>query len=221
MNTVLFDMDGTILDTLTDLQASVNYALDEAGLPRVSRDDTRLAAGYGSIRLIDDLTGHAYSTNSPKFRHVFDTFSQHYAAHSNETTHPYEGVIELMEGLKERGVKMAVVSNKVQAATEALRQLWFGEYITVAVGRMDDVPPKPDPAMAFMALEQLGSAPEDAIFLGDSEPDVQTGKNTGCISVGVTWGFRSREVLEAEEPDYIIDEPAELLAIVDELNASG
>ena len=215
MDTILFDMDGTLLDTLEDLHVSVNYALERSGLPCVTFDETREAAGYGSIVLIELLTKHAFVTGSPEFQRVFDDFNGHYKEHCNDVTHPYPGVMELLAALKERGLKMAIVSNKVQPETEALRELWFADFIPVAVGRVDGIAPKPDPAMANKALELLGSQPQDAWFVGDSQPDVRTGKNAGCTSVGCTWGFRDFATLEEERPDFIIDDPLELLDIID------
>lgn len=215
MDTILFDMDGTLLDTLDDLHASVNYALEQSDLPLVTLDETREAAGYGSIVLIEMLTKHTFVTGSPEFQRVFDDFNAHYKAHCNDATRPYPGIMDMLAGLKERGLKMAIVSNKVQPETEALRELWFANFIPVAVGRVEGIAPKPDPAMAFKALELLDSRPEDAWFVGDSQPDVRTGKNAGCTSVGCTWGFRDFATLEEEYPDFIIDSPLELLDIVD------
>ncbi len=214
-DTILFDMDGTLLYTLDDLGASVNYALGRAGLPLASADEVREAAGYGSIVLIELLTHHAYPTKSPEFERVFADFNAHYEAHRDDTTRPYDGVMELLAALKERQVKMAVVSNKIARDTEALRQKWFADYISVAVGRTDDVPPKPAPDMALAALEALGSSADRALYVGDSEPDAQVAKASGCTGVSVTWGFRTRETLEAQQPAHIIDTPAELLPIVD------
>ncbi len=215
MNTVLFDMDGTLLDTLDDLHTSINYALEASGLSLVTKDEARFAAGYGSIVLIEEVTKHAFPTGSAQFNRVFEDFSSHYKEHCNDKTKPYPGIMELLAALKERGIKMAVVSNKVQPETESLRKLWFADYLSLAVGRVEGVPPKPDPAMALQALEGLGSSAEDALFVGDSQPDVRTGKNARCTSVGCTWGFRSRQVLEEEQADYIIDSPLELLKILD------
>lgn len=208
-------MDGTLLDTLDDLHASVNCALEQSSLPLVTLDETREAAGYGSIVLIEMLTKHTFMTDSPEFQRVFDDFNAHYKAHCNDATRPYPGVMDMLAGLKERGLKMAIVSNKVQPETEALRELWFADFIPVAVGRVEGIAPKPDPAMAFKALELLDSRPGDAWFVGDSQPDVRTGKNAGCTSVGCTWGFRDLATLEEEYPDFIIDSPIELLDIVD------
>lgn len=208
-------MDGTLLDTLDDLHASVNYALEQSSLPLVTLDETREAAGYGSIVLIEMLTKHTFVTGSPEFQRVFDDFNAHYKAHCNDATRPYPGIMDMLAGLKERGLKMAIVSNKVQPETEALRELWFADFIPVAVGRVEGIAPKPDPAMAFKALELLDSRPKDAWFVGDSQPDVRTGKNARCTSVGCTWGFRDFATLEEEYPDFIIDSPLELLDIVD------
>lgn len=217
MDTVLFDMDGTLLDTIDDLQASINYALGRSGLAPLAKDEARLAAGYGSVVLTEMITKHAFEPGSPQFQKVYDDFSGYYARHCNDNTKPYAGIMDLLVALKDRGMKMAVVSNKVQHETEALRKRWFSDYITVAVGRTEQIMPKPDPTMALMALQALQTTVADALFMGDSQPDVQTGKNTGCLSIGCTWGFRSREVLEAEQPDYLIDHPLELLAILDEI----
>ncbi len=215
MNTVLFDMDGTLLNTLDDLHASINFALGQSGLEEVSCDEARLAAGYGSVVLIEMVGKGKLQKGTPQFQRVFDDFSNHYRQHCNDATRPYPGIMELLAALKDRGIRMAVVSNKVQPETERLRKLWFGEFIELAIGRREGVAPKPDPAMAQAALSELCTAPKDAIFIGDSQPDVQTGKNAGCVSVGCTWGFRSREVLEHEHADYIIDRPEQLLGIID------
>jgi len=215
VDTVLFDMDGTLLNTLEDLNASVNYALRKAGLPAVSADETRLAAGYASIVLIDRLSKHAYPTDSPEFKAVWSSFVEHYSEHSNDTTKPYEGMLQLLAQLSERGIKMGVVSNKIHADTDALRQKWFADYIPLALGFSEAYPKKPAPDMVFAALEQLGSTPEHTLYVGDSDPDVQIARNSGCTSVAVTWGFRDRETLEEFGPDYLIDHPLELVDIVD------
>lgn len=217
MDTVLFDMDGTLLDSLEDLKNSVNYALERAGLPLVDLARTRQAAGYGSIVLIEELSDRAYPTGSPEFQSIFDDFSSHYNAHCNDCTKPYDGIMDLLAGLQQRGYKMGIVSNKVHADTDQLRRLWFADYIPLSVGRNDDMAPKPAPDMALAALEQLGSTPENAFYVGDSEPDAQVAKNAGCVGVSCLWGFRTRDVLERQHPDYFIETPAQLLDIVDSL----
>lgn len=219
ITTVLFDMDGTLLSTLDDLMTSVNFALEQSGLPPVSFDEARLAAGYGSVVLIEEVTKHAFPTGSPEFQKVYDDFSARYAAHRNDTTEPYDGIMELLSALKERGIKTAVVSNKWHTDTEALRKKWFDGLIPLSVGRSDTMPAKPAPDMALAALHELGSTPEQAIYLGDSEPDAQVGKASGCVSVCCTWGFRDVAVLERQHPDFIIDTPAQLLDVIDGLDA--
>ena len=217
MDAVLFDMDGTLLDTLADLDASVNYALARFGLPGVSQEQTRQAAGYGSIVLMDELSGHAFPTGSQQFEQLLACFSQHYNAHHDDATQPYEGIMELLAALQARGLAMAVVSNKIHQDTEQLRQLYFARYIGLAIGRSDDVAPKPAPAMALAACRQLGVTPQRTLYVGDSEPDVQVARNAGCVSVGCTWGFRSREVLVQQGADHIIERPAQLLEVLDAL----
>ena len=217
MKAVLFDMDGTLLDTLGDLHASVNFALGEMGLEPVTRDMTRIAAGYGSVVLMDDLSGHAWPTDSPEFARLLDTFASHYNAHHADATAPYDGICDLLEALCERGAKMAVVSNKLHRDTDELRELYFGKWIPLAIGRSDEVPAKPAPDMVMAACDRLGIGVGDVVYVGDSEPDVQTAVNAGCVSVGCTWGFRDREVLAAEGADYIIDDPVELLDVLEEL----
>lgn len=221
IDTVLFDMDGTLLDTLGDLHASVSYALERAGLPPVSRDETRLAAGYASVVLIDRLTGHAYPTDSDEFEAVWTDFVEHYREHSNQTTKPYAGIQPLLAALSARGIKMGIVSNKIHDDTDALRGLWFGEHIPVAVGFSSERPKKPAPDMVFAALQELGSSPEHAIYVGDSEPDVQIAQNSGCTSVAVTWGFRTRDTLAALGPDFMIDAPEELLGVIDSIETGA
>lgn len=215
MNTVLFDMDGTLLDTLEDLTSSVNYALGKAGLPSVTQDEARLACGYASIVLMDRLSGHAFSTESSEFKAMWTDFVEHYSLHHSDSTKPYDGVTELLAGLRQRGFKIGIVSNKVHKDTDELRELWFSEWIPVAVGFTQDVPKKPAPDMVYAALSKLGSAPQETYYVGDSEPDCQIARNAGCRSVAVTWGFRSRGTLEEQTPDYIIDSPHELLDIID------
>lgn len=217
MDTVLFDMDGTLLDTIDDIHASVNLALREAGLPEVSRDETRLAAGYGAIALIEKLSHGACPAGSREFEQTYGAYARHYNLHHNDHTRPYDGIMELLAALRERGFKMAVVSNKGQEDTEQLRELFFADYISYAIGRTDSRPPKPAPDMAFAALELLGSTAAQAFYVGDSEPDAQIAKNAGCVGVSCLWGFRSRETLEAQQPAYLIEYPRQLLDIIDNL----
>ena len=217
MNTVLFDMDGTLLDTLDDLTASVNFALGRAGLPLVTRAQTAQAAGYASVVLMDRLSGHAFSTESAEFKRMWTDFLEHYNAHHSDNTKPYAGIMELLEQLAQRGYRMGVVSNKIHRDTDELREQWFGDSIKLAIGVTDALPKKPAPDMVFAALEALGAQASEAVYVGDSEPDVQIAKNAGCTGVAVTWGFRTREVLEEQGPDYIIDAPQELLDVLDAL----
>ena len=217
MKTVLFDMDGTLLDTLEDLSASANYALAQAGLEPVTKSQVREAAGYASVVLMDTLSGHCFDVESESFKNLWMCFLDHYNEHHGDTTRPYPGILELLGRLKKAGVRMAVVSNKRHEDTEQLRLEWFADYVPVAVGFTPERPRKPAPDMLFAALDLLGDDIVDTVYVGDSQPDVQIAQNAGCASIAVTWGFRTRSVLEAENPDFIVDTPQELYSVLQTL----
>lgn len=218
VNTVLFDMDGTLLDTLEDLHVSTNWALQQSGLPPITAEEMRLAAGYGSIVLTEKAVKGAFAEGTPEFQRVHDAFIAHYHEHCDDNTKPYEGIMELLEALQQRGVKMGIVSNKIDPDVEGLRKQWFEQYIPLGIGRSDDIPKKPAPDMALMALEQLGSTVDQAVYVGDSEPDAQIARNAGCLSACALWGFRTRKELEPEQPDFLINHPLDLLNVIDEVN---
>ncbi|MCD8199897.1 MAG: HAD-IIIA family hydrolase [Coriobacteriaceae bacterium] len=214
-DTVIFDMDGTLLDTVADLQVAANYALKRAGLPEVDAEATRYAAGYGAVGLMEKLSEGELADDKAALDKLVADFRGYYSEHNTDQTKPYDGVEEMLATLKQAGAKMGIVSNKVHGDTEALRKIYFDDTIPLAIGLNSAMPRKPDPKMLNSALELLGSSAERTLYVGDSEPDVQIAKNAGCTSVACTWGFRSRAVLEAEDPDYIIDHPSELVAIID------
>ncbi len=215
-DTVIFDMDGTLLDTVADLQVAANDALKRAGLPEVDAEATRYAAGYGAVGLMEKLSEDALADDKAALDKLVADFRSSYSEHNTDHTQPYDGIEEMLAELKQRGIRMAIVSNKVHGDTEALRAHYFDDTISLAIGLNSAMPRKPDPKMLNSALKLLRSDAERTLYVGDSEPDVQIAKNAGCTSVACTWGFRSREVLEAEDPDYIIDHPSELIAIIDE-----
>ena len=213
MRAVVFDLDGTLLDTLEDLQDSVNAALAEYGLPERTIEEVRAFVGNGIRNLIMQSVpgGEAH----PEFEKVFAFFKQHYRANCANKTTPYEGIIELVEALADRGILMAVVSNKFDAGVKILNEKFFAEYIPVALGEMPGVKRKPDPESVYMALQQLGVEPSNAIYVGDSDVDIVTAKNAGLKSVVVTWGFRDEEFLLAKGAEIVIHAPLELLSHLD------
>lgn len=210
---VIFDLDGTLLNTLEDLADSVNFALKQFDYPLRTVAEIRAFVGNGVQKLIE----RAVPKQTPREKTLvcLEVFRNYYAENMRNKTCLYDGITELLQGLKERKIKMAIVSNKFDAAVKALNKELFNEYIQVAIGESTTVPKKPDPTGIFVALNELGVKKEDALYIGDSEVDVMTAKNADVISVGVTWGFRDREVLERSKADYIIHTPQSVLDIID------
>ncbi len=211
-DTVIFDLDGTLLDTLDDLADSVNFTLAQAGFPERSRDEVRKSVGNGIKNLIRRVAPEG--TPEPELDACDRVFRAHYSKNMQNKTKPYDGIPELLAILKERGVKMAVVSNKYDQAVKGLCGAMFSGYISVAIGESSAVHRKPAPDSLFEAMRELCSSKENTLYVGDSEIDVRTSKNAGIRCVGVTWGFRDRDVLEAEGADGIVDSPAELLRLM-------
>jgi phosphoglycolate phosphatase len=211
----IFDLDGTLLDTLGDLAASVNYALKTCDMPQHSIDDVRCFVGNG-VRLLMEravLDGAA----NPRFEEAFAAFRQHYMQHSLDTTRPYDGIMETLHALRQRGYRTAVVSNKFYAATQELCQHFFADSIEVAIGEheAEGIRKKPAPDTVNEALRQLGVSCEQAVYVGDSDVDIATAKASGMPCISVLWGFRDREFLLEHGATHFISHPTELLTILD------
>lgn len=211
-DTVIFDLDGTLLNTLEDLTDSVNYALKLHGYPKRTIEEIRSFVGNGVARLMEFSIPDG--RNNPLFEKCLEDFRSHYSGNMLNKTDAYKGIRELLAQLSEKNYKMAIVSNKFDKAVKGLNQVYFGQYIKVAIGESENVSKKPAPDTVFKALEELGSTADKAVYVGDSEVDVKTAKNSGTVCVGVTWGFRDRKLLEDKGADYIIDKPIELLEII-------
>ena len=207
----IFDLDGTLLDTLGDLAASTNYALRTHGMPEHSMDDVRSFVGNGVRKLMERAIPQG--ADNPEFEATFATFRQHYMQHSLDTTKPYEGIPETLAALKAKGCRLAVVSNKMMAATQELCQHFFPDTIEVAIGEheTEGIRKKPAPDTVFAALEQLGLGKEGAVYVGDSDVDIQTAKNAGLPCISVLWGFRDRDFLIQHGAKTFISAPSELL----------
>lgn len=211
-DTVIFDLDGTLLNTLQDLTDSVNFALALYGLPCREMAEVRSFVGNGVARLMELSIPHGF--NNPQYEKCLADFRNHYLGNMQNKTDAYKGIMELLGQLSKEDYKIAIVSNKFDKAVKELNQVYFGEYIKVAIGESENVSKKPAPDTVFKALEELGSTADKAVYVGDSEVDVKTAKNSGIMCVGVTWGFRDRAVLEHNGADYIIDRPQDLLKII-------
>lgn len=214
---VLFDMDGTILDSLQDLMDSANFALQGTGSGPYSLDQYRYFVGNGARNLIRRaVAGHLDPMPEgcepdPKLvDEVMARFKEHYETNKTNKTAPYDGIMELLAKLKEQGYMTAVISNKYDAAVKELAVQYFDGLLSAAVGEGGDVRPKPEPDGINKVLGQFGLAREEAIYVGDSDVDVITAHNAGLFCVGVTWGFRGRLELEKAGADAIIDSPEEI-----------
>ena len=207
----IFDLDGTLLNTLDDLWASVNHSLAQNYLPPRSKEEVRSFLGNGAKELLRKSVPS--DCDDQTFEQVFACFRQHYVAHAMDTTRPYEGVIELLAQLKNKGIRTAIVSNKPNAAVQELYHHFFEDVVDIAIGECPEVRRKPSPDMLLKALEQLGCSQEDALYVGDSEVDIATASNSGLPCISVSWGFRDRDFLLTHGATVIIDHPSELLNI--------
>ena len=207
----IFDLDGTLLDTLGDLAASTNYAMRTHGMPEHSIDEVRRFVGNGVRKLMERaIPGGAAN---PDFEATFATFRQYYMEHSLDTTKPYEGIPETLAELKRRGCRLAVVSNKMMAATQELCRYYFPDTIEVAIGENESqgIRKKPAPDTVFAALRKLGVGNGEAVYVGDSDVDIQTAANAGLPCISVLWGFRDRDFLIQHGAKSFISAPSELL----------
>ena len=205
--TYLFDMDGTLLDTLADLTAAVNHTLEQYGYPRRTIEQVRKGLGNGAVKLMAAMLPQGEKT--PGFADIMRDYRAWYQAHACVETCPYPGVPEMLKRLRQRGCKVAIVSNKPHGAACELAERFFPGVPTF--GERPETPRKPAPDMVFHALAALGAGKENAVYVGDSEVDVQTARNAGLPVIGVAWGFRGREALAAAGAETIVDTAAELL----------
>ena len=210
VKTYIFDLDGTLLDTLQDLAAATNYALRQNGMPEHSLDDIRRFVGNGVRKLIERAVPGG--TDASRLNSVFSDFRNYYMKHSLDSTRPYDGIKEMLQELSRKGCKMAVVSNKMMAATQELVAHFFPE-IEVAIGEHEaaGIRKKPAPDMVMEALRQLGAEKENAIYVGDSDVDVETAHNAGIPCISVLWGFRNRDFLLQHGAQRFIESPEELI----------
>ena len=212
IDTVIFDLDGTLLNTLDDLTDSVNFALDKAGCPLRTANEVRMMVGNSVVYLIEKALPEGVDKET--FDKTLALFESHYQTNMRNKTAPYDGIMPMLEKVKADGYKMAVVSNKPDVFTKELVSELFGEYIPLAIGRSDDMPRKPAPDMVLYAMDKLGSDKNATVYVGDSEVDAVTSKNAGLPCVGCLWGFRDRETLESAGAEYIVSSTDELVGLI-------
>lgn len=205
---VIFDLDGTLMDTLTDLYAAVNRALESFGFAKVSKEKVRMSVGNGVAKLVERcLPSDAASV----YDRVLSRFNAEYARCQKEHTVPFDGVVETLAKLKAAGIKIAVVSNKTESAVKALCDENFPGLTDVAVGDNGLRPLKPDPLPLYYALEQLGVSKKDAVYVGDQEVDVCVSKNSGIPLIAAAWGFRGKKALMDAGATTICDKMPDIL----------
>ncbi len=215
MKACIFDLDGTLTDTLESLVFSVNTSLNEMGLPRISDDQCRTFVGNGARYLMESALKAAGDLEASRIEEAMQVYGRVFNENCTYRVEPYKGILYLLEQMKAKGMKLAVLSNKPHKQTVNVVESIFGKDMFFYIqGQCDTIRRKPEPDGVFYVLEKLGVAKEECLYVGDSEVDVLTGNNAGLKNISVTWGFRSRELLEHAGAENIIDKPEELLQFV-------
>ena len=214
INTVIFDMDGTLLNSLEDITDSVNYILGKHGLPERKIDEVRFMVGNGAAYLMERAV--AGGKDHPDFAAILEEYQIYYHEHCNIKTRPYEHISQMLTELKKRGFKLAIVSNKPMEAVEELNRIYFADFMDAAIGVRDGIRRKPYPDECMEALKILGSRTDEAVYVGDSETDYKTAKNSGLKCINCLWGFRTKEeLIDAGATDSsFVNDPLEILELI-------
>ena len=213
INTVIFDMDGTVLNTLDDLTDAVNHVFSQFDLPPRSASEYRKFFGNG--------IGYAMKCAAPEgtpdslFDKMVPVFREYYDKHCLDKTRPYDGILELMKVLKNKGYKMAIVSNKIDSAVKELNNRFFSEYVPVAIGEKPGTRRKPAADTVLVALDELGATRDEAVYVGDSEVDLQTARNSELPCIAVLWGFRDKELLIENGATTFANTPDDVISILE------
>ena len=206
--TIIFDLDGTLLDTLEDLTNSVNFALESMGYPRRTLDEVRSFVGNGVALLIERAV--PMHTERAMTEKTLSLFKEHYAKHCEEKTRPYDGMIPLLDHLLAKDMQLAVVSNKIDSAVKPLCDKYFGKRILLALGEKEGIRKKPAPDSVLTAMSQLHASTETTVYIGDSDVDIQTAENAGVDCISVTWGFRDPSFLKENGAKCLVNTPEDL-----------
>ena len=211
---VIFDLDGTLLNTLEDLNEALNYSIDRFGYSKISIDKTRAYIGNG----IRNLILSSINNDDSKIDEIFDLFKEFYSANCNNYTKPYDGIKKLIQILKQNGYKLGVVSNKAKYGLNILVESHFKDEFEVVIGDMEGIPRKPSKEPLLEACRRLGVSVNEMVYIGDSDVDVLTVKNTGCKGIFVDYGFRDRQALLSIGADVVVSNPMDILKYIKELN---
>lgn len=214
IDTIIFDMDGTLLNTLEDLSDSVNYALKHSGFPTRTIEEVRSFVGNGAAKLIERAVPNG--KDNPLYEDTLSVYKEYYEMHCKDKTRPYDYICPMLDELCEKGYKLGIVSNKPDTAVKELSRVYFGDRISISIGGSDKVRKKPAPDTVYQALEALSAKADNAVYVGDSDVDIATAANVPMKCISVTWGFRSRsQLIDAGADDsHMITSPGELLPLL-------
>jgi phosphoglycolate phosphatase len=215
---LIFDLDGTLLDTIDDISESMNEALISLGLTGYSTDDYKRFVGMGVDRLVDEVLSNQ-SADPSFFDSIKTRYLANYTQKRDEITKPYSGILPLLDEMIQKQIKVAVLSNKPDVDTQAVIAHYFPTYpFAVVMGKKPDYPIKPNPKSVHEIMATLGVANDEILYIGDTGTDMMTAKNANLPAVGVLWGFRQKDELLRNGADYIINHPSELLTIIERIN---
>lgn len=212
----IFDLDGTLTDTLESLTYSVNATLREMGLGQISAEQCKAFVGSGARKLIERSIKATGDPEALRIEEAMEVYGRIFKENCTYHVAPYPGIVEMLTALKEQGVQLAVLSNKPHVQTQDVVATFFGNDIFASVqGQQEGIPRKPDPTAVFMIAEELNVMAEECVYIGDSDVDMQTGNAAGVTTIGVSWGFRSKDVLREHGATYIVDKAEEIISIVE------
>lgn len=220
ITTVIFDLDGTLLNTIDDLADAANWVCAQNGWPEHSTEQYKRMVGNGIPKLVERFVPPEAHTPD-RLAGALAQFSARYAAHKMDKTVPYAGIPELLRSLRGAGVDIAVYSNKADGLCRTIIRSYFGDVFTLVRGSLPDVPNKPDPTGVCAMLRQLEADPACTLFVGDSDVDILTAHNAGLAAAGVSWGFRGEDELRATGAEYVVDTPEQLLQLIRAANTTG
>lgn len=213
----VFDLDGTIADTITTIAYYGNAALREFNLPEIERERYKMLVGDGAATLIERMLKEVACDDESLFEKVYNKYVDDYDKDFMYLTEVYEGVTELIDNLKEKGIKIAVLTNKPEFTALKVIDILLGDRVDLCIGNTQDRPKKPDPTALFEILESFGVSGDECLYIGDTSTDMKTGNGGKCHTVGVLWGFREREELEENNAEFIIEKPSEILEIIEKM----